>query len=209
MKMLSWFGKGKNLAGGGYRKDRPPEDDCCPICFDDFHVPCRTNCGHWFCGSCLVRFSKFMANFQLCKCPMCESWIYNLVPYTPVMIQPGREEVSEILREIEQYNRENELGREVGELLGGMKQHDRQHKVGFSFFTKYGDLIDRVDVVMDTIFSTIRFITLLMHIVHTIYDLRLWPNEGIEFRLAYMLRCALLLLTIWMNRRWLRDRLPQ
>ncbi|KAG6383548.1 hypothetical protein SASPL_156695 [Salvia splendens] len=129
---------------------------------------------HILC-SCLVRFSKFMANFQLCKCPMCESWIYNLVPYTPVMIQPGRE-VSEILREIEQYNRENELGREVGELLGGMKQHDRQHKVGFSFFTKYGDLIDRVDVVMDTIFSTIRFITLLMHIVHTIYDLRLWPN---------------------------------
>lgn len=60
-------------------------------------------------GSCLVRFSKFMAKFQLCKCPMCESWIYNLVPYTPVMIQPGREEVGEILGEIEQYNRENEV----------------------------------------------------------------------------------------------------
>ncbi|XP_042015567.1 uncharacterized protein LOC121763582 [Salvia splendens] len=106
--MLSWLEEGRN-GGGGYRKDRPPEDDCCPICFDDFHVPCRTNCGHWFCGSCLLRLSRFNANFNLFICPVCQSWVYNLVPHSPVLIQPGREEIDEILGEIEQFNRVHEL----------------------------------------------------------------------------------------------------
>lgn len=31
--------------------EKQPEDDHCPICFGDFTIPCRTNCGHWFCGT--------------------------------------------------------------------------------------------------------------------------------------------------------------
>lgn len=38
-------------------KDTPPDDDICPICFEDFKIPCQTNCGHWFCG----------LYFNLCK----------------------------------------------------------------------------------------------------------------------------------------------
>lgn len=30
--------------------ETPPEDDVCPICFCSFTVPCRGNCGHWYCG---------------------------------------------------------------------------------------------------------------------------------------------------------------
>lgn len=30
--------------------ETPPEDDVCPICFGSFKVPCRGNCGHWYCG---------------------------------------------------------------------------------------------------------------------------------------------------------------
>lgn len=51
--MLSWFRKGKKNEEGGTRNDRPPEGDCCPICSNEFHVPCRNNCGHWFCGKFL------------------------------------------------------------------------------------------------------------------------------------------------------------
>lgn len=37
--------------------EKPPEDDCCPICFGDFSIPCKTNCGHWFCGTLLQSFT--------------------------------------------------------------------------------------------------------------------------------------------------------
>ncbi|KAK4378679.1 hypothetical protein RND71_000541 [Anisodus tanguticus] len=32
------------------RTEKPPADDCCPICFGNFVVPCRGPCGHWYCG---------------------------------------------------------------------------------------------------------------------------------------------------------------
>lgn len=37
--------------------EKPPGDDCCPICFGDFSIPCKTNCGHWFCGTLLQSFT--------------------------------------------------------------------------------------------------------------------------------------------------------
>lgn len=46
-------GEGFNIVGD-YRKNLPPIDDVCPICFDRFTIPCRTNCGHWYCGKFLL-----------------------------------------------------------------------------------------------------------------------------------------------------------
>ncbi|XP_047958064.1 E3 ubiquitin ligase TRIM40-like isoform X2 [Salvia hispanica] len=177
--MLSWFRKGKKKnEGGGYRKDRPPEDDCCPICFDDFHVPCRTNCGHWFCGSCLLWLSRFMANFRLFICPMCQSCVYKLVPHSPVLIQPGREEVGEILGEIKQFNCVDEFVLPIEEEL----------------------LIEVVDFMLGAMW----LIILLTQSFYVIEDFLYWSNEGIEFRVIQILRCALLVLGIWMSRRHLR-----
>ncbi|KAL1541877.1 RING-type E3 ubiquitin transferase [Salvia divinorum] len=208
MTMLSWFRKGKN-AGGGYRKDRPPEDDCCPICFDDFHVPCRTDCGHWFCGGCLLRLSRSLAYFDLFKCPMCESLIYKLVPHSPVLIQPGREEVDEILGEIEQYNSGNKSGRELDEILAEIEQYDREIEVRrFRFFMFVlqidENLLWLLSELADAMLATMWLIILLTQSVYAIEDFCLWPNEGIEFRLFQMLRCALLVLGIWLSRRHMR-----
>lgn len=35
-------------------KDAPPNDDICPICFENYNIPCKTNCGHWYCGMFLL-----------------------------------------------------------------------------------------------------------------------------------------------------------
>ena len=42
--------------------ESPPDDDCCPICFGSFTVPCRSNCGHWYCGNFLKFLSFFFTN---------------------------------------------------------------------------------------------------------------------------------------------------
>ena len=41
------------------QSETPPEDDCCPICFGSFTVPCRGDCGHWYCGNCSI-FNSFL-----------------------------------------------------------------------------------------------------------------------------------------------------
>ncbi|XP_042011711.1 E3 ubiquitin-protein ligase RNF170-like isoform X1 [Salvia splendens] len=195
--MLSWFRKGKKNEGGGTRNDRPPEDDCCPICFNEFHVPCRTNCGHWFCGGCLLGLLR-----SVVKCPVCESWVYKLVPLLPALVQPGREEeASEILGEIEQFNTEDELRREFGELdeLLREKKQNREDSIVFRIFMKYGDLIEGVTKALVCL---LWFSFVLKQFVNIIIDFRLWPNEGMAFRLCQTLRCAIVVLgLIWMIRR--------
>ncbi|XP_042011713.1 E3 ubiquitin-protein ligase RNF170-like isoform X3 [Salvia splendens] len=169
--MLSWFRKGKKNEGGGTRNDRPPEDDCCPICFNEFHVPCRTNCGHWFCGGCLLGLLR-----SVVKCPVCESWVYKLVPLLPALVQPGREEeASEILGEIEQFNTEDELRREFGELdeLLREKKQNREDSIVFRIFMKYGDLIEGVTKALVCL---LWFSFVLKQFVNIIIDFRLWPN---------------------------------
>ncbi|KAL1541880.1 RING-type E3 ubiquitin transferase [Salvia divinorum] len=169
--MLGWFSNGKNGGGGGYTKDKPPEHERCDICYGDFHFPCRTNCGHWFCGTCVLQLSRLVENRQF-KCSMCDSLIYNLVPQSPVLIQPGRE-VAEVLGEIQEFNRELKKGIDLLQCMRG--------------------------VLYYLIFDNMPLSYLLIQAVFAIYDFRLWPNGGTEFRLCQMLRCAIFALGIWLN----------
>ncbi|KAL0384588.1 UNVERIFIED_CONTAM: ATP-dependent DNA helicase Q-like 4A [Sesamum radiatum] len=92
---------------GGFNKDIPPVDDVCPICFDSFIIPCRSNC-----ASCILQFWLFRSSIKPCKCPLCSCRIVNLKPETSQLIQPS-DDIVEVLRKVHQYN-----GLHISGLLG-------------------------------------------------------------------------------------------
>ncbi|KAL3620844.1 hypothetical protein CASFOL_035756 [Castilleja foliolosa] len=87
---------------GGYNKNIPPVDDVCPICFDSFTIPCRSNCGHWFCASCILQLWMFKSSIQPCKCPLCCCRIINLKP--EMSSPPENGAAVEVLKKVNQYN---------------------------------------------------------------------------------------------------------
>ncbi|XP_051134712.1 uncharacterized protein LOC127253930 [Andrographis paniculata] len=93
----------EDVSEGMYHQEIPPLDDVCPICFDRFTVPCRSNCGHWFCASCILQFWMFRSSMQPCKCPLCCSLIVNLRPESSDLTEPAHDSV-EILKKVNQYN---------------------------------------------------------------------------------------------------------
>ncbi|XVF67622.1 hypothetical protein PTKIN_Ptkin10aG0136100 [Pterospermum kingtungense] len=98
-------GKKSEESGGSKRSsESPPDDDCCPICFGSFTVPCRSNCGHWYCGSCILQFWNYSSTSKPCKCPMCTCKIVNLMPEAALEHQPQDQEVTEVLKSVQRYN---------------------------------------------------------------------------------------------------------
>ncbi|KAH0783248.1 hypothetical protein KY290_002846 [Solanum tuberosum] len=83
--------------------EKPPEDDCCPICFGNFSIPCKTNCGHWFCASCILQLWYYRSTLRRCKCPICCCLISKLVPEASLLVQQ-EEDVVELLKKIRRYN---------------------------------------------------------------------------------------------------------
>ncbi|KAK8698952.1 hypothetical protein V6N13_115054 [Hibiscus sabdariffa] len=78
-------------SGNKRLNETPPDDDCCPICFGSFTVPCRSNCGHWYCGSCILQFWNYSSAPKPCKCPMCACKIINLMPEASLQQQQDQE----------------------------------------------------------------------------------------------------------------------
>ncbi|CAF4515018.1 unnamed protein product [Rotaria socialis] len=55
--------------------------DTCPICLEDPLALCvETNCGHLFCGKCIITFWKFQSNWMSgLKCPVCRQQVTVLL----------------------------------------------------------------------------------------------------------------------------------
>ncbi|KAG9144320.1 hypothetical protein Leryth_019425 [Lithospermum erythrorhizon] len=84
--------------------ETPPSDDVCPICYNVFYVPCMTNCGHWFCGNCILLCWKHRPSIKQCKCPICSQPVSKLIPEASAFSKSSDESL-EIYKNIQQYNR--------------------------------------------------------------------------------------------------------
>ncbi|CAA0833370.1 RING/U-box superfamily protein [Striga hermonthica] len=73
------------------------------ICFDRFFVPCRSNCGHWFCASCILQFWMLKSSFGPCICPFCCTQIINLKLETSSPTQTPDDAI-QVLKKVNQYN---------------------------------------------------------------------------------------------------------
>ncbi|KAH7845304.1 hypothetical protein Vadar_000471 [Vaccinium darrowii] len=76
-------------------KDKPPNDDICPICFGNYDIACQTNCGHW---------PVLRSMLQPCNCPLCTQSIKKLTPQAS-LIHSTDNEVVEALKKVQGYNR--------------------------------------------------------------------------------------------------------
>ncbi|KAK9044339.1 hypothetical protein V6N11_072649 [Hibiscus sabdariffa] len=97
-------------SGNKRLNETPPDDDCCPICFGSFTVPCRSNCGHWYCGSCILQFWNYSSAPKPCKCPMCACKIINLMPEASLQQQQDQEVTQQKLCQLPLFMKRMFLG---------------------------------------------------------------------------------------------------
>ncbi|KAG4164793.1 hypothetical protein ERO13_A13G038000v2 [Gossypium hirsutum] len=149
--------------------ETPPDDDCCPICFGSFTVPCRSNCGHWYCGSCILQFWNYSSASMPCKCPMCACKIVNLMPEASLQQQQDQE-VTQVLKSVQRYNLLF-----VGGALGYIQQKLRQ----LPFFMKkiFQGLMD--PDANDTYIAEMRLFAMLLSIIYRATPFDFLPTGGV------------------------------
>ncbi|MBA0751446.1 hypothetical protein Gogos_000367 [Gossypium gossypioides] len=149
--------------------ETPPDDDCCPICFGSFTVPCRSNCGHWYCGSCILQFWNYSSASMPCKCPMCACKIVNLMPEASLQQQQDQE-VTQVLKSVQRYNLLF-----VGGALGYIQQKLRQ----LPFFMKkiFQGLMD--PDANDTYIAEMRLFAMVLSIIYGATPFDFLPTGGV------------------------------
>lgn len=77
-------------------------DMSCPVCLQQATFPVETNCGHLFCGPCIVAYWRYGSWLGAISCPICRQTVTLLFPVFQASEQP---DAQEILQEVLSYNR--------------------------------------------------------------------------------------------------------
>ncbi|KAM4051633.1 E3 ubiquitin-protein ligase RNF170 isoform 1-T4 [Anomaloglossus baeobatrachus] len=77
-------------------------DMSCPVCLQQATFPVETNCGHLFCGPCIVAYWRYGSWLGAISCPICRQTVTLLFP---VFQASEQQDAQEILQEVNSYNR--------------------------------------------------------------------------------------------------------
>ncbi|KAM4809213.1 E3 ubiquitin-protein ligase RNF170 [Rhinophrynus dorsalis] len=77
-------------------------DMTCPVCLQQATFPVETNCGHLFCGSCIIAYWRYGSWLGAISCPICRQTVTLLFPMFGENVQP---EAQEVFQETNSYNR--------------------------------------------------------------------------------------------------------
>ncbi|XP_075681636.1 E3 ubiquitin-protein ligase RNF170 [Rhinoderma darwinii] len=77
-------------------------DMSCPVCLQQATFPVETNCGHLFCGPCIIAYWRYGSWLGAISCPICRQTVTLLFP---VFQASEQQDAQEIFQEVNSYNR--------------------------------------------------------------------------------------------------------
>ncbi|XP_062340342.1 E3 ubiquitin-protein ligase RNF170 [Osmerus eperlanus] len=98
-------------------QESPPEprpqyytDMSCPVCLQQAVLPVETNCGHLFCGACIIAYWRYGTWLGAIHCPICRQIVTLVFPLfneqaSPQQVQDGEAEPTLIMQDVNDYNR--------------------------------------------------------------------------------------------------------
>ncbi|XP_024434633.2 E3 ubiquitin-protein ligase RNF170 isoform X1 [Desmodus rotundus] len=78
-------------------------DMYCPICLHQASSPVETNCGHLFCGTCIIAYWRYGSWLGAISCPICRQTVTLLLPVFNESDQS--QDVVSLHQDITDYNR--------------------------------------------------------------------------------------------------------
>ncbi|XP_003226082.1 E3 ubiquitin-protein ligase RNF170 isoform X2 [Anolis carolinensis] len=76
-------------------------DMSCPVCLQQATLPTETNCGHLFCGPCIIAYWRCGSWLGAIHCPICRQTVTLFLP----LFTEGHEDATQVLQDVNDYNR--------------------------------------------------------------------------------------------------------
>ncbi|KAL8202938.1 UNVERIFIED_CONTAM: hypothetical protein K2H54_031488 [Gekko kuhli] len=88
----------QNAAGD---RQRFYTDMSCPVCLQQATSPIETNCGHLFCGSCIIAYWRCGSWLGAIHCPICRQTVTLFLP----LFNESQQDAVQVLQDVSDYNR--------------------------------------------------------------------------------------------------------
>lgn len=76
-------------------------DMSCPVCLQQATFPIETNCGHLFCGSCIIAYWRYGSWLGAIRCPICRQTVTLFLP----LFSEDQQGATQVLQDVNDYNR--------------------------------------------------------------------------------------------------------